>query len=54
MKAFILGAFFVIVLAMAMEAAHSADYTSEDTMSLGLYGIGAILVAVGFMSGKQR
>ncbi len=53
-RAFILGAFFVVVLALVMDVAHSADYTSEDTMSLGLYGFGVILVALGFMAGKQR
>lgn len=56
MRAFLAGAFFVLVLAMAMEAAHaqSSTYTNEDLLNVGILGIGALLIAAGFFSGKQR
>lgn len=55
MRPFLYGVGFVLILALAMEGAYAqTEYTSEDTLTGLMLGVGAVLFAFGFMSGKQR
>lgn len=56
MRGFVWGVMFVLVLAMATEAAfaQTETYTNEDLLNAGLFGIGAILCVLGFIAGRQR
>lgn len=57
---FLSGFGMVVVMAIAMEAAHAQAeppidaYTTADLLSAALYGVAAILFALGYSAGKQR
>lgn len=56
MRPFFVGAFLVVFLAFAMEAANAqaVEYTNEDLLNAGIYGVGFLSVVLGFITGKQR
>jgi len=55
LRGFFYGFGFILILAFAMEAAHAqTTFNDEDTLTALILGIGAVLFAFGFMSGKQR
>lgn len=56
MRGFLWGVAFVVVFAVVTEAAFAQEeaFTNEDLVNTGLFGVGAILMVLGYISGKQR
>lgn len=56
MRGFLYGVALVVILAACMEAANAqaVEYTSEDTMTLGMLLGGLFALCMGYMAGRHR